>query len=117
METAGENRRLKMPKAPDDQDGQRELSDRGTAGLRRFQFIEPIASSKTLVVVETVNRNSGVFSVDECSRKQPGQQERQHERNQYKHPDAVHHRNHDGDQELHQDVLERFAGTHQGHVS
>lgn len=40
-----------MPKAPDDQGGQWELSEGGPAALRRLQFIEPIASPKTLVVV------------------------------------------------------------------
>lgn len=39
-----------MPKAPMTR-RPRELSEGGTAGLRRVQFIEPIASPKTLVVV------------------------------------------------------------------
>lgn len=51
LETTGGNWRLKMPKAPDDQGGQWELSEGGPAALRRLQFIEPIASPKTLVVV------------------------------------------------------------------
>ena len=52
-----------MPKALDDQNGQGELSEGGTAGLRRFQFIEPIASPKTLVVlVGKVDRDVGEIS-------------------------------------------------------
>ena len=49
---------VETPKAPDDQDGQGELSDGVAAGLRRFQFIEPIASPKTLVVfAENLDRD------------------------------------------------------------
>ena len=40
-----------MPKAPMTKTAKGAFR-RGTAGLRRFQFIEPIASPKTLVVVD-----------------------------------------------------------------
>ena len=62
METAGGNRRVKAPKAPMTKTAKGAFR-RGTAGLRRFQFIEPIASPKTLlIVVGKVDRDVGEIS-------------------------------------------------------